>query len=301
MDHIGVLLTVGITLFCILALFTVPIVLKPSAEEQRVRDIVSTLRIERRAVTKRERFEEGLLDFARSVRARLGLSVSHKSKDRLMAAGYRSPSAPDLFFGISCLSPLVAAFAGSFVPQDTLFYVFAFAVVGFIAPDFFLSGMIKRRKERIRRSIPDAIDLLAICVDAGLGLDQALLRVSDELSMNYPDIHEEFMRVHLEQRAGRPRLEAWQNLARRTNIDEFTIFTSMLTQADRFGTPIMRALSRYAEDLRLKRRQHAEQQAAKTKIKIVFPLVLFIFPCLFIVLLAPALISFSQGLKGMGK
>ena len=132
-----------------------------------------------------------------------------------------------------------------------------------------------------------------------LGMDQALLRVGMELDVSHPDINEEFTQVNLEQRAGRPRLEAWKNLAERTQIEEFTAFVNMLTQTDRFGTPILRALSRFSEDIRLKRRQHAEEQAAKTKIKIIFPLVLCIFPCIFIVLLAPALISIADGLKSM--
>ncbi len=301
MEHAAVLFAVGFALFCTLLLFTIPIVLKPSSEEQRVRDIVSSLRTERRPLTQRERFEEGLLDISKALRSRLGLAISTKSRNRLMAAGYRNPSAPEYFFAAMCLSPLLGAFIGSFIPQNTLFSVFILAVLGFIAPDFILSGMITRRKNRIRRSLPDAIDLLVICVDAGLGLDQALLRVGDELALSHPDIHEEFTRVHLEQRAGRPRLEAWHNLAVRTNIEEFSAFTSMLTQTDRFGTPIIRALSRFADDLRLKHRQRAEEAAAKTKIKIIFPLVFFIFPCLFIVLLAPAVLSISGGLKGMAK
>jgi tight adherence protein C len=106
------------------------------------------------------------------------------------------------------------------------------------------------------------------------------------------------VQVNLEQRAGRPRLEAWKNLADRSEIEEFTSFVSMLTQTDRFGTPIIRALSRFSEDIRSKRRQRAEEAAAKTKIKIIFPLVLCIFPCIFIVLLAPALLSISSGLGG---
>jgi len=137
-----------------------------------------------------------------------------------------------------------------------------------------------------------------ICVDAGLGLDQALLRIGEELSASHPDIAEEFVQVNLEQRAGRPRLEAWKNLADRSEIEEFTSFVSMLSQTDRFGTPIIRALSRFSEDIRSKRRQRAEEAAAKTKIKIIFPLVLCIFPCIFIVLLAPALLSISSGLGG---
>jgi tight adherence protein C len=157
------------------------------------------------------------------------------------------------------------------------------------------------RRNRIRRSLPDALDLMVICVDAGLGLDQALLRIGDELSVSHPDISEEFMQVNLEQRAGRPRLEAWKNLADRSEIEEFTSFVSMLTQTDRFGTPIIRALSRFSEDIRLKRRQRAEEAAAKTKIKIIFPLVLCIFPCIFIVLLAPALLNIASGLGGLGQ
>jgi len=172
--------------------------------------------------------------------------------------------------------------------------------VGYLLPDMWLTRMIKRRSARIRKSIPDAVDLLAICVEAGLGMDQALLRVGDEIALSHPDINEEFTQVNLEQRAGTQRLEAWQNLALRTQMDEFKSFVSMLTQSDRFGTPILKALNRFSEDLRTKRRQAAEEAAAKTKIKIIFPLVLFIFPCIFIVLLAPAIMSIATGLKGMG-
>jgi tight adherence protein C len=196
--------------------------------------------------------------------------------------------------------PLILGFAGSFIPSNTFFCVFAGAIIGYMAPDFWLTWKQKKRKEKIRRSMPDAIDLLVICVDAGLGLDQALIRVGEELSLSHPEINEEFAQVHLEQRAGKPRLEAWQSLAARSQIEEFTSFVSMLTQSDRFGTPIIRALSRFSEELRQKRSQHAEEAAAKTKVKIIFPLVLCIFPCLFIVLLAPAMMSISAGLKSMG-
>jgi tight adherence protein C len=142
---------------------------------------------------------------------------------------------------------------------------------------------------------------MVICVDAGLGLDQALLRIGDELAVSHPDIHEEFLQVNREQRAGRPRVEAWQNLADRTEIEEFTSFVSMLTQTDRFGTPIAKALTRFSEDIRTKRKQHAEEAASKTKIKIIFPLVLCIFPCIFIVLLAPAVLNIMAGLQGMNQ
>ncbi len=141
---------------------------------------------------------------------------------------------------------------------------------------------------------------MVICIDAGLGLDQALLRIGQELDTSHPDIHEEFLQVNREQRAGRPRIEAWQNLADRTEIEEFSGFVAMLTQTDRFGTPIIQALSRFSEEIRTKRRQRAEEAAAKTKIKIIFPLVLCIFPCIFIVLLAPAVLSIMDGFKSIG-
>ena len=169
-----------------------------------------------------------------------------------------------------------------------------------MAPDFWLTRQQSRRQKKVRRSIPDAMDLLVICVDAGLGLDQALLRVGAELGLSHKEINEEFQQVNLAQRAGQPRLEAWQSLAERSGIVEFRAFVNMLTQTERFGTPIAKALSRFSEELRTKRRQLAEEAATKTKIKIIFPLVLCIFPCIFIVLLAPAVITIASGLKVIG-
>jgi tight adherence protein C len=156
---------------------------------------------------------------------------------------------------------------------------------------------VKRRQKKIQKGIPDAIDLLVICVEAGLGLDQALLRIGQEIVLSYPELNDEFNQVNLEQRAGKPRLDAWQGLADRTKLEEFTSLVTMLQQTDRFGTPIVRALSRYSEEIRTARRQRAEEAAAKTKIKILFPLVFFIFPCLFIVLLAPAILTLSASMK----
>ena len=169
-----------------------------------------------------------------------------------------------------------------------------------MVPDFWLTMQQTKRKERIRRSMPDAMDLLVICVDAGLGLDQAILRVGAELGISHKDISQEFAQVNLAQRAGQSRLDAWQTLADRTKIEELQQFTSMLAQTDRFGTPLTKALNRFSEDLRLKRRQKAEEAAVKTKIKIIFPLVLCIFPCIFIVLLAPALLVVASGMTGLG-
>jgi tight adherence protein C len=286
--------------FCVIALAVLPFMLKPSAEAARIMELVTSERPDKRTVRVKEQTQEKLLSVARDVRARLGLGENTKLKTRLLAAGMRDASTPDVFFAAQLVVPLLGAFGASFIPSNTLFWVMALAGVGYLLPDMWLTRMIKRRTQRIRKSIPDAVDLLAICVEAGLGMDQALLRVGDEIALSYPDINEEFTQVNLEQRAGTPRLEAWHNLATRTQMDEFKSFVSMMTQSDRFGTPILKSLNRFSEDLRTKRRQQAEEAAAKTKIKIIFPLVFFIFPCIFIVLLAPAIMSIATGLKGMG-
>jgi len=219
--------------------------------------------------------------------------------NRFAQAGLRKPGTLDIFFAAQFLTPLVLAFAGSFIPDNTVFWVIALAVVGYMVPDFWLTMQQGKRKDRIRKSMPDAMDLLVICVDAGLGLDQALLRVGTELALSHKDISQEFAQVNLAQRAGQPRLEAWQRLADRTKIEEFQSFVSMLIQTDRFGTPVTKALARFSEELRLNRRQRAEEAAAKTKIQIIFPLVLCIFPCIFIVLLAPAILIVAGGMSGM--
>lgn len=290
---------ISLVIFCVVALLLTPNLFSPSPEAQRIIEIAKSTRVDQRTVGGKEVIQEKLLGLAGELRVRLGLAENPRLKARMAAAGM--PESVDIFFASQFLVPLVGAVLGSLIGSNTMFWVFTFGVVGYLAPDMWLNWKTAQRRNRIRRSLPDALDLLVICVDAGLGMDQALLRVGAELNISHPDINEEFTQVSLEQRAGRPRLEAWKNLADRTQIEEFTAFVNMLTQTDRFGTPIIRALSRFSEDIRLKRRQHAEEAAAKTKIKIIFPLVLCIFPCIFIVLLAPALISIADGLKGMGQ
>jgi tight adherence protein C len=132
-------------------------------------------------------------------------------------------------------------------------------------------------------------------------MDQAMLRVSHELETSHPDIHLEFQMINREQRAGKPRLEAWQSMAKRTSLAEIEAFVNMLMQTERFGTPVARALSNFADGLRQKRRQRAEELAAKTTVKIIFPLVFFIFPSLFVVLVGPAAINIVRGLSGAGQ
>ncbi len=291
---------IAVLAFSIIGLLATPIILRPTPEAERILDVVQSNRPDQRKVKNKEHVQEGLLKAARELRARLGMTENTKLKDRLFTAGLRDPKAPDIFFAVQCVTPLIGAFAMSFMPSNTLFWIFSGLVIGYMAPDFWLTRQTSKRKKKVRRSMPDAIDLLVICVDAGLGLDQALLRIGEELATSHKEINEEFTQVHLEQRAGKMRLDAWQSLAARTQIEEFAAFVSMLVQSDRFGTPIIKALGRFSEELRMKRRQHAEEAAAKTKIKIIFPLVLCIFPCIFIVLLAPAVLSIASGLKGVG-
>jgi tight adherence protein C len=297
----ALLFMAALTAFCIAAVLFAPVVLRPSPEMRRILVVAATERTDKRRIGQRELVEQNLLSLSRGLRERLGIRLSAQVQQRLALAGIRSPQAPDLFFAAQCLTPLVGAFAGSFFKDNILFWVFALCAAGYVAPNFWLTEKVRRRKDRIRRSLPDAIDLLVICVDAGLGMDQALLRVIAELSLSHPDLQDELQRVHLEQRAGLPRLDAWRNLANRLKIPEISAFVNMLTQTERFGTPIVRALTRFASDMRLKRRQLAEEAAAKTKVKILFPLVFCIFPCLFIVLLAPAIISISRTLGSVGK
>ncbi len=289
------------TLFCLVSLLGAPFFLQRAPEEKRLLDVIDGNRVDIQKSVYVEQGRERLLGYAQALRVKLGLTENTKLKMKLLSAGMRGRATGDVFFAVQCLLPLAMAFGASFVPENTMFCVLIAGVIGFMAPDFWLGRKINQRKTKIRRSMPDAMDLLVICVDAGLGMDQALLRVGDELALSHPEINEEFVQVNLAQRAGQPRLDAWKTLADRTAIDEFRQFVNMLTQTERFGTPISKALSRFSEDLRTKRRQYAEQQASKTKIKIIFPLVLCIFPCIFIVLLAPAILTISSGILGISQ
>ena len=291
----------ALIVFGVVALMLMPNFFRPSPEAQRIFDVVKSDRPDLRPVQGKEQMQDKLLNVATSLRMRLGISENPRLKERLAQAGIRSRSGMDAYFAAQYLVPIGGAALGTLFGSNLVLCVLAFGVAGYLAPDMWLNWMMGRRRKRIRRSIPDSLDLMVICVEAGLGLDQALLRIGQELAVSHPDIHDEFVQVNREQRAGRPRLEAWQNLAERTEIDEFRSFVGMLTQTDKFGTPIAKALSRFSEEIRTKRKQAAEEAAAKTKIKIIFPLVLCIFPCIFIVLLAPAVLNIMSGLQGMNQ
>lgn len=232
------------------------------------------------------------------IRSRLGMKDNAKLLERFANAGFRSSAARDVYFAARMIGPAVAILLAFFIPTHRMSGMIVLGSVFYLVPDIVLSRLIKRRREKIRRGIPDTIDLLVICVDAGLGMDQAMLRVVQELGTSHPQIHEEISQINREQRAGKPRLEAWQAMALRSQLPEIDGFVNMLMQNERFGTPIARALSSFGDGIRQKRRQHAEELAAKTTVKIIIPLVLFIFPSMFIVLLGPAGITLARGLPG---
>ena len=297
MTNIAYYAALALMIFSVVALVSAPWVLRPSKQSRRILDIVHSNRPQRETVSQREVTKDRLFSVARTLRARLGLTEDEKLRQRFIAAGIRGSSKMEVYFATRMMLPLLGVIGGSFVHGNTFFWCICLAGVGYLAPDIWLTRSVRARTKRLQRGIPDAIDLLVICVEAGLGLDQAILRVGQELAVSYPEINEEFTQINLEQRAGKARIDAWQSLADRTKLEEFKALVAMLTQTDRFGTPIVRALSRYSEELRTSRRQKAEEAAAKTKVKILFPLIFFIFPCIFIVLLGPAILSLSRSFK----
>jgi len=176
--------------------------------------------------------------------------------------------------------------------------LFAF-IIGFFLPRYILRKMISGRQLRIRWGLADALDLMVISVEAGLGLNAAMLRVASELKDVHPDVSDEFELANLEIRVGRDRDEALHNLAERTGVDDLRSLVAMLIQADKFGTSITRAIRVFSDSLRTKRRQRAEQAAQKAAVKLLIPLALFLFPTLFIAILGPAAINLMDTLGKM--
>jgi tight adherence protein C len=173
------------------------------------------------------------------------------------------------------------------------------AVVGWLLPLYVLRRRTRKRSRAIQLSLPDMLDMMVVCVEAGLGLNQAMQRVAEELGTMAPELSEELQLTNLEIQTGTPREEALRNLAERTGSTDLKSLVGMLVQTDRFGTSIARALRVHSKTLRTKRRQRAEEQAAKTTIKLIFPLVLFIFPALMVVILVPAVLHIVRSLGGL--
>jgi tight adherence protein C len=249
----------------------------------------------------KERIEQALDPLSKAI----PLSPADVSRTRawLIQAGLREPRHVSYYFGSRILLAIlglggVALFAGF----DNLFLLAGIPGLGFFIPRFWLKRMIRDRQQRIRLGLPDALDLTVICVEAGLALDQAMMRVGQDLHHAHPDLSDEFHLVNLEMRAGKPRAEALRNLVDRTGVDDIRSLVGTLIQTDRFGTSVTQALRVHSDSLRTERRQRAEEQAAKTTIKMVPPLVLFVLPSIIFVTIGPAIISLIRQLgPGGGK
>lgn len=221
-------------------------------------------------------------------------------QQRLIRAGFRRDFAMKVFYSCKLLVPvaLAAIITVSGLAKQSPFVFYAAALgLGYLAPDFWLGRKIKARQAEIRRTLPDVLDLLVVCLEAGLGMDQATARTTQELASTHPVIADEMDVLVLEQRAGRPRAESWKNLADRTDVDAVRNLVSTIVQAEQFGTSIAKTLRTHSDSMRTQRIQHVEEMAAKTTIKLIFPLVFFIFPCLFLVTLGPAIIIMMDQFK----
>jgi tight adherence protein C len=256
----------------------------PAEEEGAIAGV--TKQVERALVSMGERLPRSTAEMSRQER-------------RLVQAGYRRKDAVLLLNGshIAVILLLLIGFAASgfLYRQPVISFVLAL-FLGAAAPDIWLRRAISRRQENIQYALPDAMDLAVIAVEAGLGLDQALLRVGDEINVAHPDLADELRLRNLEVNMGRSRSEALRNLAERTGVEDLKALVAILIQTDKFGTSVGQALRTFSESLRVKRRQRAEERAAKLAIKMVVPMVVFIFPGVFIVILGPAFIAIVRDL-----
>jgi tight adherence protein C len=244
---------------------------------------------------RRRKSRESLEAFLEAFGAKMGGKGQAHMRDLLLHAGYRTPAAGTVFVG----SRLVLAggfFFGSVLlaglteitAQQRLLLVAGATLLGWMIPYLLVKRKMRKRQDELQRSLPDALDLMVVCVEAGLGLNQALVRVGEEMERVSRTLAEELTLVSLEIRAGTPREEALRNLGIRTGVPDIRAFTAMLIQTDRFGTSIADALRIHADELRTKRRQRAEEAAAKLTVKMLIPIIVFIFPSIFLVIIGPA-------------
>jgi tight adherence protein C len=232
-------------------------------------------------------------------------AVTAQLKSKLASAGYRTSRAVVVFFGtrifLAILFGLVFLVFGSDAmngkePMYFPMVLIAVMVMGFYLPQLWLSNSVSKRKERLVNGFPDALDLMVVCVEAGLGLDQAISRVGHEVKEGHPDLGDEFILLNLELRAGLSREQGLRNLVNRTDLDDIRSLVALLIQTDRFGTSIGQALRVHSDSMRLKRRLKAEERGAQLPVKLMIPLILFIFPALMVVIIGPGAISLIRNL-----
>jgi tight adherence protein C len=241
-----------------------------------------------------ERIRESLASVGKLISPQ---APSSKSQLMLARAGFRSPEVMQVISGVRLLLPvaLVAiVYLSGMYRYSPLFTLAGAALVGYLLPELWLMQRIRSRQHKLRLAVPDGLDLLVICVEAGLGLDQALQRVSEELHITHPELSYELQLVTAEMRLGKTRMEALRDLGRRTGLEDIKALVAMLVQTERFGTSIAQSLRVHSDDLRMKRRQRAEEAAAKISVKMVPVLVLFIFPAMMIVTGGPAVIMIMR-------
>ncbi|MEJ2547892.1 MAG: type II secretion system F family protein [Gemmatimonadota bacterium] len=263
-----------------------------------------TLAQKRRRQTKRDQLEVWLETLGEKVAE--GRDDVGAIRTKLLQAGYRSPRAVSLYYSIRVLSVVAAAIliivlapAMGLSGNRLLIWIGAAAAAGWMLPSGVLSRKVRLRQKELQKALPDTLDMLVVCVEAGLGLNQAIVRVSDEVEHISAAMSEELQIVNLEIRAGTPREDALRHLGERTGLKDIQGLVAMLIQTDRFGTSIAQALRVHSDDLRVKRRQRAEEQAAKTTIKLVIPLAIFVFPAMFVVILGPAVLSIMESFSSL--
>ena len=245
----------------------------------------------------KERVEQTLISIGKLVSS--SPPASSKAQLLMIRAGYRRSDSLWAMRGVKVLLPIgfmVLVFITDLYKWNPLLTFGAAFLLGYLLPDLWLTTRVRSRQHRLRLALPDGLDLLVICVEAGLGLDQALMRVSQELRVAHPELSDELQLVNLEMRVGKTRLEALRELGRRTGLDDIKALVAMLIQTDRFGTSVAQALRVHSDELRMKRRQRAEEMAAKTTVKMVPVLVFFVFPALMVVILGPAVIAIMRQL-----
>ena len=300
-----VAVAVGMTVSLLVVLLGQMVPAQPKAVRQRL-VVVSGQSQNEAAKRRREERKQKLEVLLQEVGSHFEQRFAKASETRRMlwAAGYRHPRATELYWGtrvfLTAVMSLMAILMMTVVVAPAfmfLFMVLYFAALGWFGPALIVSLKRRRRQRDIQKVLPDALDLMVVCVEAGLGLNQALLRVAQEIGHMSEEMSKELTLVNLEIRAGAPRHEALQNFADRTGLPDVQSLVTMLVQTDRFGTSVARSLRVHSETVREKRRQATEEAAAKTTIKLVFPLVICIFPALLLVILGGGIIKILEALS----
>ncbi len=282
-----------------------PLMAQRLAEMQATdRDTPDTLQRRRRQLSG-ERLKGVLQAFGETVQERNKNTAA--VRQRLIQAGYPNAAAVPMYLGLRVAVPALMGMGAAlllpslgFSAVKTLLMSMYFGSMGYLLPSIMVGRRVKKRQKEMQKALPDALDMLVVSVEAGLGLNQAMVRVSEEIYRISPVLSEQLALVNLEIRAGTSRPEALRNLAERTGLQDISSLVGMLIQTDRFGTSVAQALRVHSETMRTKRRQRAEEAAAKTTIKMIFPLVFCIFPALFVVILGPALIQIYKALASFG-